>query len=194
MVNYKSKTFILLFVIIGLVILLGVGLTISRQFSINQTNNQIGLIDANVTEINLSNKNLHYFPTKILNNTSLKILDLSNNNIQSIPSQISKLINLEDLTINNNSLTGSLPAQINKLSKLNTLRANHNNLTNIPAEVGQLKKLTILDFSNNNIDTFPNEIFNLKNNLKIFNISGNKFSETQIQQIIKELPSTRVIR
>jgi Leucine-rich repeat (LRR) protein len=181
-------------VIIGLVILLGLGLTVSRQFSINQTNNRIGAIDTNTTEIDLSNKNLDYFPTKVLTNKNIKILDLSHNNIQSIPAQISKLINLEDLTIDNNSLTGSLPAQINRLSELNTLRASHNNLTAIPAEVGQLKKLTILDLSNNNIDTIPNEIFNLKNNLKILNISGNRLSDTQIQQITNELPGTRVIR
>jgi Leucine-rich repeat (LRR) protein len=59
----------------------------------------------------------------------------------------------------------------------------------VPAEIGQLTKLEILDLSNNQLTGLPNELGNLKN-LKTFNISGNKYSEQDLQGIIARLPAS----
>jgi len=121
--------------------------------------------------LDLSGKGLTRLTAETFNNnTSVKFLDLSNNN-----------------------LTGSIPAEIRKMQNLEDLNASHNNLTGIPAEIGQLSHLEKIDFSYNALDTMPQEIANLKNNLKEFNLTGNKYSESQINDLKLQLPNTNII-
>lgn len=140
-----------------------------------------------------TNKNLNTFPTEVLGMKDLKILNLSHNNLKTLPSEIGELVKLEELYVNYNSLIGALPGEIRKLEVLRRLDVSDNKLTGIPAEIGQMKKLERLDLSNNNIDTYPRELFNIKGNLKVLNIKGNKFSVDQIVEIQDNLPGTNVI-
>jgi len=149
-------------------------------------------VDSSAT-VDLSGKGLTEFPKNILSNRNIKKLVLSNNSLKSLPSEIGELTNLEELYLDNNLLTGALPAEIRKMPKLRILDAHKNNLTGLPAEIGQLKNLQIVNFSDNGIDTMPNEIANIKGNLQVFNLSGNKYSLESIRKIEDMLPNTQVI-
>jgi Leucine-rich repeat (LRR) protein len=84
-------------------------------------------------------------------------------------------------------------AEIRQMPKLRILKANDNNLTGIPAEIGQLTKLETIDFSNNQLDSMPMEIKNIRNNLKTFNLSGNRYTAQQINDLKAILPDTQII-
>ncbi len=155
-------------------------------------NNNPGNVIGNT--LDLSSKNLNSFnASSISNKNQIKILNLSNNNLKSLPSEIGEFVNLEELYLDNNILEGAIVAEIRKMTHLKILSAKNNNLTGIPAEIGQLSNLYSIDFSNNSIDTMPNEIQNIKNNLKVFNLSGNRFSEEKMQEIKTFLPNTNII-
>lgn len=122
------------------------------------------------------------------------VIDLSKKNLTTLKTEFfNENKNCEDLNVSENDLTGALPAEIRLMSNLKMLNASNNNLTGIPAEIGQLKELEVLDLSNNNIDTMPNEIENLKDNLKILNIKGNKYSQDSIEKLKEQLPSTLIL-
>ena len=144
--------------------------------------------------LDLSSKNLSSFNVNsISNQNQVKVLNLSNNNFKSLPSEIGQFVNVEELYLDNNLLEGSMVAEIRKMPRLRILSAKNNNLTGIPAEIGQLSNLVTVDFSNNSLDSMPNEIQNIKNNLKTFNLSGNRYSEQKKQEIKSMLPNTNVI-
>lgn len=126
--------------------------------------------------------------------TQSKVFDLSNKGLSSLTTQFfNNNKDCEELDLSGNELTGALPAEIRLMSKLKIINASNNNLTGIPAEIGQLKQLEILDLSNNKIDTIPDEIKNIKDNLKILNLSGNTYSKETIGRIKQMLPDTQVI-
>ena len=52
---------------------------------------------------------------------------------------------------------------------------------------GKLKNLEILDLSNNQITGLPYELGNLQN-LKTLNLSGNDYSEQDLNRIKQDLP------
>jgi Leucine-rich repeat (LRR) protein len=58
-----------------------------------------------ITNLDLSNNQLTYLPSKIKNLKNLKDLNLSNNELTSIPEEIRSFENLKTLTLNNNKLT-----------------------------------------------------------------------------------------
>jgi len=144
-------------------------------------------------EINLSGKNLTLFPMDVLSQTQSTKLILSNNKLRSLPSQIGELVNLEELYLDHNDLQGSLPGEIRKIPNLRILDVQHNNMTGIPAEIGQLRNLSALNYSYNGLDTYPNEIANLKDNLKVLDISRNKYSQGAVDELKRLLPNTNVI-
>ncbi len=147
-----------------------------------------------VTSKNESNSFLGaYQKAKELNNQSYT-LDLSGQNLKSLTAELfNNNTQIQTLDVSNNQLTGALPAEIRKMTNLRVLKADHNQLTGIPAEIGQLKNLKEIDFSFNQIDTMPNEIENIKDNLKILNLKGNRYSVESLSAIKAKLPLTQVI-
>lgn len=143
------------------------------------------------TTIDMSNKGLTKVGPDIYEKTNTKVLILSNNQLTSLPSEMGKMTKLEVLKLNNNILEGSLIAEIRKMS-LVELDASNNNMTGVPAEIGQLSKLQTLNYSNNKITDFPNEISNLKNTLKVLNVSGNPLTQETINKLKNSLPNTTI--
>lgn len=130
---------------------------------------------------------------KELNNLSYT-LDLSGQNLKSLTAELfNDNTQTQTLDVSHNQLTGALPAEIRKMANLRILKADHNKLTGIPAEIGQLKNLTEIDFSDNQLDTMPNEIENIKDNLKVLNLKGNRYSAQSLSVIKAKLPLTQVI-
>lgn len=143
--------------------------------------------------IDLDGKGLTVFPADLLSQAQITKLVLSNNQLKSLPAEIGNLSNLEELYLDHNKLEGALPAEIRKMPRLRILVVQNNNMTGIPAEIGQLKNLSRLDYSYNSLDTYPNEIANLKDNLKILDISHNRYSQESYRALKQMLPYTNII-
>ena len=148
---------------------------------------------SNAKVLDLSNKGITKVTSDIYSKTSTTDLILSNNNIQTLPSQMGKMTNIVIFKIDHNMLDGSLIGEIRQMSKLKQLDVSYNNMTGMPAEIGQLSDLQTLDYSYNKIDGLPNELKNLKNNLLVFNLTGNPLSLDKINKLKGELPNTNII-
>jgi len=148
---------------------------------------------SNAKVLDLSNKGITKVTSDIYSKTSTTDLILSNNNIQTLPSQMGKMTNVVIFKIDHNMLDGSLIGEIRQMSKLKQLDVSYNNMTGMPAEIGQLSDLQTLDYSYNKIDGLPNELKNLKNNLLVFNLTGNPLSLDKINKLKGELPNTNII-
>lgn len=148
---------------------------------------------SNAKVLDLSNKGITKVTSDIYSKTSTTDLILSNNNIQTLPSQMGKMTNVVIFKIDHNMLDGSLIGEIRQMSKLKQLDVSYNNMTGMPAEIGQLSDLQTLDYSYNKIDGLPNELKNLKNNLLVFNLTGNPLTLDKINKLKGELPNTNII-
>jgi len=148
---------------------------------------------SNAKVLDLSNKGITKVTSDIYSKTSTTDLILSNNNIQTLPSQMGKMTNIVIFKIDHNMLDGSLIGEIRQMSKLKQLDVSYNNMTGMPAEIGQLSDLQTLDYSHNKIDGLPNELKNLKNNLLVFNLTGNPLTLDKINKLKGELPNTNII-
>lgn len=148
---------------------------------------------SNAKVLDLSNKGISKVTSDIYSKTSTTDLILSNNNIQTLPSQMGKMTNVVIFKIDHNMLDGSLIGEIRQMSKLKQLDVSYNNMTGMPAEIGQLSDLQTLDYSYNKIDGLPNELKNLKNNLLVFNLTGNPLTLDKINKLKGELPNTNII-
>lgn len=122
----------------------------------------------NATTLIATGDNLDEIPVGIYEITSLERLELPSNNIKSLSSKIGNLKNLKILNLTNNELT-SLPKEIGNLTDLESLYLTNNKLTSIPSTITNLK------------------------NLKELRLLGNKVSQTQIEEIKKNLPNTKII-
>ncbi len=148
---------------------------------------------SNAKVLDLSNKGISKVTSDIYSKTSTTDLILSNNNIQTLPSQMGKMTNVVIFKIDHNMLDGSLIGEIRQMSRLKQLDVSYNNMTGMPAEIGQLSDLQTLDYSYNKIDGLPNELKNLKNNLLVFNLTGNPLTLDKINKLKGELPNTNII-
>lgn len=148
---------------------------------------------SNAKVLDLSNKGITKVTSDIYSKTSTTDLILSNNNIQTLPSQMGKMTNVVIFKIDHNMLDGSLIGEIRQMSRLKQLDVSYNNMTGMPAEIGQLSDLQTLDYSYNKIDGLPNELKNLKNNLLVFNLTGNPLTLDKINKLKGELPNTNII-
>ncbi len=108
------------------------------------------IVDSNITEFELYEKNITQLPSEIGQLKSLIDLDLRCNYLTSLPIEIWQLKNLKELRLSYNRLT-SLPAEIGNLNKLTDLTLGENQLTHLPAEIGNLTNLTELNLCNNQL-------------------------------------------
>ncbi len=143
--------------------------------------------------LDLSNQGITTVGPEVYTKTATTELLLSSNSIKTLPSEMGKMTNLVVFKIDHNLLDGSLIGEVRQMSQLRTLDASYNNMTGMPAEIGQLSKLETLNYSYNKITGLPNELAGLKNNLKIFNLTGNPLSQSQISKLKTELPNTDII-
>ena len=121
------------------------------------------------------------------------VLDLSRQGLTQVPAYVFGRTDIEELNLSDNKLKGALPAEIRHLQNLKILVLSNNKFTGIPAEIGQLKNLEILDLSNNVFTGLPYELGNLSK-LELLDLSGNKYSEADLANIRKNLPSSTVIK
>jgi Leucine-rich repeat (LRR) protein len=166
---------------------------VNQNASINSGNNSNDKSSSNSVVLDLSNKGITKVTADIYDQTATTDLILSYNNIKQLPSEMGKMDNLIIFKIDHNILNGSLMAEIRKMKKLKQLDVSYNNMNGIPAEIGQLTNLQTLNYSYNKIDGLPNELKNLKNNLKILNLTGNPISQDKIDQLKVQLPTTNII-
>ncbi len=132
------------------------------------------------------------YTTSADNESNGTTLNLSGEGLTKVPDSVFRETTLTHLNLSNNQLSGSLQAEIRLLQNLKTLDLSNNQFTGVPAEIGQLKSLEILDLSNNQLTGLPHELGNLTN-LKRLNLSGNDYSEADLANIKKNLPTNTVI-
>jgi len=147
--------------------------------------------NSNITELDLSNKNLSAIPDSVFSLTDLKYLQLGNaftmypplsalgadkpsgnslNKIAIIPSEIENLQKLQVFGICFNKLQ-ALPKEIVKLKRLDTLDISFNENLNIATQLGTLKEMTWL---------------------KYLNLMGTSVDTATIDKLHKALPKTKI--
>ena len=121
------------------------------------------------------------------------VLDLHGQGLTKAPAYIFDRTDITELDLSHNSLEGALQAEVRHLQNLKVLDLSDNKFTVVPAEIGQLKDLEVLDLSNNLLTGLPYELGNLSK-LKLLDLSGNEYSEMDLLNIRKRLPSSAVIK
>ncbi|WP_258101417.1 leucine-rich repeat domain-containing protein [Marinoscillum pacificum] len=121
----------------------------------------------------------------------LKYINLNNNSFKILSKDFEKYKNLWALSISNNQLT-QLDINFKKLKNLEYLDLSFNYLSHIPNSISELHNLKTLNLSYNKLKTIPKELLTLKN-LSYLNIEGNDYSQSEIEEIQKNLTSTKII-
>ena len=98
-----------------------------------------------LTSLTLTESELEFLPSAVLDLSNLTFLDLSDNKLQHFPDSCGvQLEHLETLLIPNNQLK-SLPSGIGGLTALRTLALPRNALETLPSTIGKCTSLTHLD-------------------------------------------------
>lgn len=105
---------------------------------------------------------LRYGIARDLHTKQISNLDLSGRNLTVLPPEIGLLTGLEELDLRNNKLTG-LPEEIGNLKRLKRLNAAINKLVMLPESIGNLESLEELDVSENKLTELPETIGKLAN-------------------------------
>lgn len=127
-----------------------------------------------ITNLNMSLKQLICIPEEISLLRNLKYLYLSNNRISTLPETFVNLINLTNLYLSNNRIS-VLPQGFVNLINLTHLGLSNNNISTLPDAFGNLVLLKFLYLSNNRISALPNSFGNLKNLYNLL-LSNNRIS------------------
>ena len=116
-----------------------------------------------LTSLILTESDLEFLPSAVLDLSNLTFLDLSDNKMQHFPDSCGvQLEHLETLIICNNQLK-SLPSGIGGLTALRKLALPQNALETLPSTIGKCTNLTELDLRDNLIGFLPKEILACKN-------------------------------
>jgi hypothetical protein len=133
-------------------------------------------------------RELHIFPSEILQFTNLHELNISMNFIESLPDSITKLKYLTELNISTNNLK-TLPNSFTELERLKTLDLSNNpqlDFAPVFQVLSKMKSLETLDLSYNNLKEIG-IIKAIPKSLKVLHIEGNEFSADEINQITEKL-------
>jgi Leucine-rich repeat (LRR) protein len=145
---------------------------------------------ADITELNLSYKQLTAIPEEIKYLTNLQKLYLCNNEITTIPKHIfDPLINLHKLSFSCNKITSIPEHAFDNLINLHTLSFWGNQITTIPEHLfDNLISLFDLSFFKNKITTIPISILRCQW-LAILDFGSNPIEhiDVRIQRFINEL-------
>ncbi|OQP66520.1 hypothetical protein A3860_13630 [Niastella vici] len=109
---------------------------------------QLGKVNTNFLELDLTDRKLKEFPRTLTRLTSLKKLVLNENPVESIPASIKDLVSLEELHLEKCSLK-SLPPEIGMLPNLRVLNVAYNGDLVLPESINRLSSLRILNVSYN---------------------------------------------
>ncbi len=162
-------------------------------------------IRKNITELDLSRKNLERLPDDIGELFSLQVLNLENNFLKCLPNSMHKLFNLKELNLSNNLLE-EIPKYIFDLPNLEKLLIDGNNILFPPKIVihyginavrkwfESCRKHAIeliyyakrynkksLCLSNQSLRKIPEEVFIVKNNIEKLILSNNRFINLPIE-------------
>ena len=138
------------------------------------------LYSTNITELNLSKRNLTYIDSNIKYFVNLQILDLSDNQIKEIPKEIQYLTQLQRVYLSNNQIK-EIPKEIQYLTQLEYLNFNRNEIKEIPKEIQHLTQIQELYLSSNQIKEIPKEIQYLTQLQEL------ALYDNQIEEIPKEI-------
>ena len=128
----------------------------------NQNLQEWPAIQANATDIRISNNQLSEIPDSIGTLTSLTRIIASNNNISKISNKLTSLNQFVDLRLDGNNLL-EIPKLIFELKNLKILILANNNIETIVSSIGDLAQLDQLYLQNNQIKSLPSTIGNLTN-------------------------------
>ncbi|XP_059847137.1 leucine-rich repeat and IQ domain-containing protein 4-like isoform X3 [Hypanus sabinus] len=124
----------------------------------NRLHANVKALPASLTELAVSDNQLHIFPTAICNLAdSLQLLYLKNIQLKKLSYCFSNLTEIRFLDLSQN-LFRYFPKQICDLSHLEMLSLDDNKLKEVAAEIRNLTKLKILGLTGNRFRTFPQEI------------------------------------
>ena len=145
------------------------------------------LYSTNITELDLSYKNLTYIDPNIKYFVNLQILNLFNNEIKEIPKEIQYLTGLKELILSYNEIE-AISKEILYLTQLQTFILSYNKIKEIPKEIQYLLQLKELYMYGNQIKEIPKEIGYLTQ-LQIICLFNN-----QIIEIPKEIKYLRQLQ
>ncbi|WP_164707209.1 leucine-rich repeat domain-containing protein [Arcobacter peruensis] len=115
----------------------------------------------NMTELDISNKNINEIPPQIQNLTKLLMLIADNNNIKELPLELFKLKSLCMLIFSNNEIS-ILPDEIENLSIV-FLDMSNNPIKTIPQSFYRQKRINTLYLHNTQLNNIEKDIFQLTN-------------------------------
>jgi Leucine-rich repeat (LRR) protein len=96
-------------------------------------------------------KNIHQFPTEILELNRLENLNLSSTPIGSLPEDIGKLRRLKTVSLAGCGLS-TIPASLFNLARLQRVDLSQNNIRSIPGTLGSLAQLEFLDLESSPVE------------------------------------------
>ncbi|XP_058798132.1 leucine-rich repeat protein SHOC-2-like isoform X2 [Phymastichus coffea] len=134
---------------------------------------------SHLTELELSNQNLHDLSDLFKSIGNLKKLYIHDSLLVELPDSIKELKNLHELNLSQNELK-ELPETISNLKHLEKLILTHNHLKTLPLSYAKLQLLRELDLSDNNFQCLPKCIANGLGTLRILNISENPHVQVNV--------------
>lgn len=125
-----------------------------------------------LTHLNLGVNKIETVSQRIMQATSLRVLDLRSNHVKTFPKEIENLFSLKALYLEFNKMT-TIPENLFLLPSLEYLILSNNNLTTISENISKLTNLTSIDLSHNEIKTCKIDLPFLQK----MNLSHNKISD-----------------
>jgi len=129
-------------------------------------------------DLNLVNRNLHDFPSKLALNYDLSdtlTADLSKNHFTEFPKDLCAYDSLERLSLYSNLIRQVPDIQPDQLGCLKVLDLNSNNLSYLPSSICNLSSLQVLTVNNNKLVSLPEEIGRLRQLIQLVSVIVKSF-------------------